>query len=161
MFGRKKESQTCGQMSADQVYSMVQSAFDSAQLKYSRAPEDRIVRTVFMGDDLPIRMNILVDDVVIRFVCLLDFKAAPDNYTEVAWQLNLINKEIPFGAFYLNPDDGFVIFEDAFPYGEARVSEDFIISFSKLMGQTVDRFDGDLKKIAEKVQRPYDDAMYG
>lgn len=161
MFGLKKEAEKTSQMTAAEVYSMVRSAFDKAELKYGVIPENRILQTTFMGDDLPIKMNIIVDDMVIRFVCLLDFRAVPENFKEVAWQLNGINKELVFGGFYLDPEDGFVMFEDAFPYKEAKVSEEFILAFAKLMGQTVDKYDGDLKKIAEKVQRPFDDAMYG
>ncbi len=161
MFGLKKEAEKTSQMTAEEVYSMVRSAFDKAELKYGVIPENKIIQTTFMGDDLPIKMNIIVDDMVIRFVCLLDFRAASENFREVAWQLNCINKELVFGGFYLDPEDGFVMFEDAFPYKEAKVSEEFILAFSKLMGQTVDKYDGDLKKIAEKVQRPFDDAMYG
>jgi len=161
MFGLKKEAEKINQMTATDVYSMVRTAFDKAELKYGVIPENKIVQTTFMGDDLPIKMNIIVDDMVIRFVCLLDFKANTENYKEVAWQLNCINKELVFGGFYLDPEDGFVMFEDAFPYKEAKVSEEFILAFSKLMGQTVDKYDGDLKKIAEKVQRPGSDAMYG
>ena len=161
MIGLKKEAEKTSQMTAAEVYSMVRSAFDKAELKYGVIPENRILQTTFMGDDLPIKMNIIVDDMVIRFVCLLDFRAVPENFKEVAWQLNGINKELVFGGFYLDPEDGFVMFEDAFPYKEAKVSEEFILAFAKLMGQTVDKYDGDLKKIAEKVQRPFDDAMYG
>lgn len=159
MFGLKKEEKR-SQMTADEVYSMVKTAFDKAELKYGLIPENKVVQTMFMGDDLPIKMNLVVNDMVIRFVCLLDFQAAPGNFKEVTWQLNAINKELVFGSFYLDPEDGFVMFEDAFPYKEAKVSEEFILAFSRLMAQTVDKYDGDLKTIAEKVERPFDDAMY-
>ncbi len=151
MFGKKK-SETSG-MTPDQVYSLIKSAFDNADLKYGEDADRKIIHTGFMGDDLPIRMNIIVEKLAIRILCQLDFKSSPDNYSKVAWELNCINKTLSFGAFYLDPDDGYVMFEDAFPYREAQISEGFIIAFCKMMADTVDSHDGDLKKIAESVPR--------
>ncbi len=161
MFGIKNTEKTG--MTKDQIYNLIKSSYDSVDLKYGERKEDGVIITGFMGDDLPIRMNIFVNDITIRFVSLLDFKSAPDNFSKVAWELNCINKNLVFGAFYLDPDDGYVMFEEAFPYKEAQVSKDFILAFTGMIKETVDAYDGDLKKIAEKVPRSSDniEPMYG
>ena len=150
MFGKKKES---GNMTEDQVFELIKKAYDSQSFKYEAVKERNLIRTAFMGDDLPIRLNVEVNDVTIRFISLLDFKSAPENFTKVAWELNCINKNLVFGAFYLDPDSGFVMFEYSFPYVEAKMTEEFVLAFTQMVGKTVDTYDGDLKKIAEKVPR--------
>ena len=161
MFGNKNTEKS--NMTKDQVYNLIKTSLDSAGLKYNEKKEEGVIMTGFVGDDLPISMNIVVNDVTIRFVCLLDFKAEPDNYSKVTWELNCINKNLIFGAFYLDPDDGYVMFEDAFPYKEAQVSKDFILAFTKMIGETVDKYDGNLKKVAERVPRSnnHSGPMYG
>lgn len=150
MFGKKKES---GNMTEDQVFELIKKAYDSQSFKYEAVKERKLIRTAFMGDDLPIRLNVEVNDVTIRFISLLDFKSAPENFTKVAWELNCINKNLVFGAFYLDPDSGYVMFEYSFPYVEAKITEEFVLAFTQMVGKTVDTYDGDLKKIAEKVPR--------
>ncbi len=161
MFGNKKLGKVG--MSKDQVYNQIKSAFDSAGMKYGERKDEHTIVTGCIGDDLPMRINVIVNDVTIRFVGLLDFKTESDNYTKVAWELNCINKNLVFGSFYLNPDDGYVMFEEAFPYKEAQVSESFILAFTAMIGETVDQYDGNLKQIAEKVPRSDDfpNPMYG
>lgn len=161
MFGNRNTEKTS--MTKEQIYDLIKTSYDSLDIKYGERKEDGVIMTGFMGDDLPIRMNIFVNDTTIRFVSLLDFKSEPDNFSKVAWELNCINKNLIFGSFYLDPDDGYVMFEEAFPYREAQVSKDFILAFTKLVRDTVDAYDGDLKKIAEKVPRSNDSMgpMYG
>ena len=160
MFGKNKDKP---RMTQKQIYALIKNAFESQGIKYDEIKEKGIIQTGFMGDDLPIALNVIVDDTVIRFVSLLDFNAKPENFANVAWELNCINKNLAFGCFYLDPDDGYVMFEEAFPYGEAQVSESFILAFTKMVSKTVDKYDGDLKKIAEKVPRSSSriEPMYG
>ncbi|MGN1044532.1 MAG: YbjN domain-containing protein, partial [Candidatus Methanomethylophilaceae archaeon] len=114
-------------------------------------------------DDLPISISISIDDISIRFICYLDLKAKEERYREVTWELNDINRHLIFGAFFLDPDDGMISFEYSYPYIEADVSQGFILGFMKMLANTVDRYDGDLKKLAESV--PHSDSvknsMYG
>jgi hypothetical protein len=116
--------------------------------------------TRFMGDDLPIDLNIIIDDLALHFIAHLDLRASPDNFNNVAWNLNCINKKMVFGAFYLDPDDGMISFEYGLPYVEADLSPKFLMSFIRIFVQIVDEHDGELKQIAEKVTRN-NDTMYG
>ena len=159
MFGKKS---TSVKLTKDSMYDLIKNAFETNGLKYNGLDDQKVIQTGFMGDDLPIALNIYVDDLAIRFVSMLNLKAEPENFSKVAWELNCINKKLKFGCFYLDPDDGFIMFEYGFPYAEADVSEGFILAFTKMVADTVDAHDGDLKKIAERTQRSSaPDNMYG
>ena len=158
MFG-KKANKSEAPTDPEQVVSVIKNALDSQDFKYRYVDEAKLFVTSFMGDDLPIATNIRVLDGVIHFMLLLDLKTSPDNFSKVSWELNCINKQLMFGAFILDPDDGMISFEYGFPYVEADVSSAFILYFTKCMVDTVDAHDGDLKKIAETVKRDMDN-MY-
>jgi len=153
MFGRKKETVPT---SKDDVVASIKKGFANADVKYNFDQEKSIFSAVFMGNDLPISTNIYVDDMALHFICLLDLQADSDNYDTVAWNLNSINKSLVFGAFYLDPEDGGITFEYGFPYVEARVSPEFVMGLLNLMIKTVDENDGELKTMAEKINRNTD-----
>jgi hypothetical protein len=143
----------------EDVIKAMKEGLDANEFKYNYDPAKSLFITSFMGDDLPIAMNIYIDDMAIHFVCLLDLRAAPENYNTVAWNLNCINKKLVFGAFYLDPDDGMITFEYGFPFLEAKVSPEFLISFIAHFVKIVDEHDGDLKLLAEAATPR--DSMYG
>jgi hypothetical protein len=153
-IGKKKPVMTTKQ----EVIDAMTTGLESSELKYKFDQEKSLFTTSFMGDDLPIGVNILIDDVAAHFILFLDLKAAPENYKTVAWDLNCLNKKLVFGSFYLDPEDGMITLEYGFPYLEARVSPDFLISFVGLLVRTVDEHDGDLKQLAENTVK---DTMYG
>ncbi len=159
MFGRKEEKPK-EPTSPEKVVSVIKTALDSKNFKYRYDEDEHVFITSFMGDDLPIGTTIRVLKGVIHYMCLLDLKASPDNYSKVAWELNCINKKLMFGAFVLDPDDGMISFEYGYPFVEADVSPEFILYFTKSMVDTVDEYDGSLKKLAEYSKRDID-AMYG
>ena len=149
LFGRKKgESVKKDQKS---ITELVRKSLEIAEIKYNYSSKDNCFICHFMGDDLPITMSISIDEISIRFICYLDLKAKEEKYREVTWELNDINRSLIFGAFFLDPDDGMISFEYSFPYIEAEVSHGFILSFMKMLADTVDRNDADLKKLAESV----------
>ena len=135
--------------SEGEVRRTVKKVLDTSAVKYE-VVDDHVIRTGFMGDDLPIRMIITTNDKRLAFVCLLDLKAEKSSYPKVTWELNRINSNLAFGAFYLNPDDGNIFFEYAFPYATSPVTEEFVVTFTKLVVEVVDEHDGDLKKLAER-----------
>lgn len=144
------------------VTDTVQKAMDIAGFDYNYNKAKNVFMTVLKGDDLPISMNVVVDDSSIYFVSHLYLKAQEDRFRDVCWELNLINKQLVFGSFFLDPDDGMISLVYGFPYVEAKVSPEFILTFMKMLLETVDRFDGNLKKLAESVKEtPGNDAMYG
>ncbi len=154
-IGKKKPTVT----PKEDVIKAMKEGLEANEFKYRFDPEQSLFITSFMGDDLPIAVNILVDSMTIHFICHLDLRAAPGNYNTVAWNLNCINKKLIFGAFYLDPDDGMITFEYGFPFLEAKVSPEFLISFVAHLVKIVDENDGNLKLIAETVS-PID-SMYG
>ena len=161
MFGKKKEeAESKSTLTVKDVTDIVRNALEDAKLKYNYISESNVFVTGFMGDDLPITANIGIRDGILRYVCHLDLKAQTENYKNVAWELNCINKNLMFGMFYLDPDDGMISFEYNFPYAEASLSEGFVLAFLQMAGKTVDKYDGDLKKLAETVKTSHDNSMY-
>ncbi|MBE6527776.1 MAG: hypothetical protein E7Z64_01200 [Thermoplasmata archaeon] len=160
MFGKKKDERPAIRTRPEDIISTVRSALESNQIKFNYVEDRKVFQTGFMGDDLPITAIIAIDDVNIHFACMLDLKAKVDNFKEVAWNLNCINKTLAYGSFFLDPNDGTITFEYGFPYTEANVSEGFILDFLKGTVHTVDQYDGDLKTMAEKGNTRCDDRMF-
>ena len=146
--------------SEDEVRRIVKRVLDGGNVKYEVA-DDHIISTGFMGDDLPIRMIITTDNSRLAFVCLLDLVAEQSAFPKVTWELNRINSSLAFGAFYMNPEDGHIYFEYAFPYATSPVTEEFVSTFIRLVAQVVDDHDGDLKKLAESGCSRSRDPMIG
>ena len=146
--------------SEEEVRRIVRKVLDGGGVKYEVA-DDHTIATGFMGDDLPIRMVITTDNSRLAFVCLLDLVAEASAYPKVTWELNRINSGLAFGAFYMNPEDGHIFFEYAFPYATSPVTEEFVLTFIKLVAQVVDDHDGDLKKLAESGCSSARDPMIG
>ena len=160
MFGKKRNqsplSAPRGRTTKDQVISVIKSALDSQDFKYKFDEENNVFVTSFMGDDLPIGTLLNVRDEVLHFAFFLNLKASPENYKEVVWELNIINKNLMFGTFYLDPDDGMISFDYGFPYSEVNMSQGFFLAFTHALLDTVDENDGKLKRIAEKSMRSID-----
>lgn len=146
--------------SEEEVCRIVRKVLDGGKVKYE-VPDDHTIATGFMGDDLPIRMVITTGDSRLAFVCLLDLVADKSAYPKVAWELNRINSGLAFGAFYMNPEDGHIFFEYAFLYATSPVTEEFVLTFIKLVAKVVDDHDGDLKKLAESGCSQARDPMIG
>ena len=161
MFGRKKDKSGLSVRTTKRdMISKMRVALETAEFKYKYDEANSAFMTGFMGDDLPIATHIIVSDVSLQFVCLLDLSSKPENFSKVAWDLNCINKQLAFGAFCLDQEDGMISFEYGLPYVEADYSTEFILSFIKILVSTVDKYDGDLKKIAETTPRSEVDVMY-
>lgn len=162
MLFKKKENGAKPEKSGQkEMYDLFKNTFDAAKWTYTAHPEEFAIASQFMGDDLPIKILIRVADQTFHIICILDFVAESNKFQEVCWNLNCINKDLLFGSFVLDPEDGRVTFEYAMIFAESDLSQSFIASMIRMLVDTVDKYDGDLKKIAEKVQRPFDDAMYG
>lgn len=156
LFGRKSKSR----MTQVDALILIKNSLEAQKLEYKVDEKTRAFYTKFQGDDLPIAVSIVTDEISICFVMHLDLCATPDNYNNVAWSLNCINKKLCFGSFKLDPEDGTITFEYGLPFVESNYSIEFFVSLTKLLVNTVDEFDGELKKIAEK--KPYGhDSMYG
>ncbi|MBO5547247.1 MAG: YbjN domain-containing protein [Candidatus Methanomethylophilaceae archaeon] len=159
-FGKKNETKKYGLTGDDDVITTIRKALESNDMKYQYSDDYKMFTVPIQGDDLPIMMNMVVQDAAIHFVCPLALKAEPNNFEKVAWELNGINKTLPFGAFFLDPDEGLISFEYGYIFVETKMSQEFVLSMMKHMVKTVDQHDGDLKKLAEEVSK-IPDAMYG
>ena len=160
MFGKKSKAQSMGKDGSNkqaEMVKLIKSTFEKAGWKYDFKSEDNIFLTSFMGDDLPIATMIAVQDLSTQFICNLDFIADPGNFKEVCWALNEINSTLSFGCFYLDTEEGHILFE----YGLIHVDSDFeegtLASVLKMVVSTVDKYDGDLQKIAKKSSGGYKD----
>jgi len=136
--------------------------FESEDIKYKFEDDEKQPRYIVgaMGDDLPILVIINIADESISFACPLNLKASPDNYQKVVWELNKINKGLLFGAFYLDPEDGFIVYEYGLLYNQTKFSKDFFLGHLHMIFSTVDEFDGKLKALAETVSREEYRSMY-
>lgn len=165
MFGMgkgKKSGKSDTHTDKETVTKTVQGALDLAGFSYNYNKSNNVFMTGFMGDDLPISMNILISDTSVRFISYLNLKSNESRYRDVCWELNKINKDLAFGSFYLDPEDGMISFEYGFLYVETDVSPEFILLFLKMFVETVDKYDGDLKKLAESVpNKKVNNTMYG
>ncbi len=159
-FSRKDKEQNGPETTKEDAVRIIKETFDSMGVPYEFDPEKSAFAAGFKGDDLDIMVMVLVRDDILSFVCPLDLKAGPDNYQNVVWALNGINMGLVFGMFYLEPENGFIVFEYGFPYSQSRLPKDFFMSLLNKVLETVDARDGDLKKIAEKASRPDYDMMY-
>ncbi len=144
----------------DRVVNTIESSFQNANLKYKFDQNEKIFMVPFQGDDLPIPVMIHVNDSVLHFRAHLDLRASPSNYASVLTALNDINKDLLYGSFHMDPEEGHIFFDYGFPYQEARVSTEFFLSFLQMIVQTVDEHDGGLKEIAEKTSREEYESMY-
>jgi len=114
------------------------------------------------GTDLPIAVQIVVDDetTTLNFACPLAFKAPPASYSDVLIQLNTINTGIRFGAFILNPEDGWLGYRYSYIYAQARPSGEMISALVGMVIKIVDEYDDRLKKIVP-VNTAVHDPMFG
>jgi len=160
MFGKKIKASNTDKGNRNkqaEMVKLIKSTFEKAGWKYDLKSEDNVFLTSFMGDDLPIATMIMVQEMSTQFVCNLDFIADPGNFKEVCWALNEINSTLSFGCFYLDTEEGHLLFE----YGLIHVDSDFdegtMGSVIKMVVSTVDKYDGDLQKIAKKSSGGYKD----
>jgi len=159
-FKKKETEPKSSGIGQKEMYELFKSTFDTAKWSYTAHPEDYVIASQFMGDDLPIRILIRVNEGTFHIICLLDFVAEPNKFQEVCWNLNCINKNLIFGSFVLDPEEGRITFEYAMIFAESHLSQSFIASMIKMLVDTVDRYDGDLKKIATK-SAPSSNPMFG
>ena len=142
------------------VIKTIQDAFGAANITFKFNQEANVFMVPFQGDDLPIPLGIAVSDVVLHFRANLALRANPQNYQKVLSEINGINKDLLYGSFSMDPEEGFIYFDYGFPYQEAKVSQGFFLSFLQMIVKTVDEHDGALKEIAEATPREEYEAMY-
>ena len=152
MLGIKKDNKK-SVADKEMIVGLIKKFLDECDVHYGYDDSEKIFRAVFKGDDLPIRTLMKVTEVSVQFVCLLDMQANADKFRDVCWRLNDINRTLSFGAFYLDPDDGFVSFEYGLIYADSNISSSTLRSTLALVIETVDQHDGELKKIAEPSER--------
>lgn len=149
MFGKKKKAGKMV-MDRDSMFSLLLKTMDSAGWKYEVIKDHYIIQTGCMGDDLVIGILIQVREVSFHIKCMLDFVVEEARFSEVCWNLNNINKDLSFGAFYLNSDDGSVSFEYGMVFVETKMSMEFLTVLISMLTKVVDEHDGDLMKIATR-----------
>ena len=145
---------------SETVVNTIQESFGAADITFKFDQEQKVFMVPFQGDDLPIPVGIAVNDTVIHFRAHLALRANPQNFQKVLSEINGINKDLLYGSFSMDPEEGFIYFDYGFPYQEAKVSHEFFLSFLQMIVKTVDEHDGALKEIAEATPREEYEAMY-
>ena len=151
MFGKGRKGTG---MDKNSMFALLRNSLNSAGAAIDVDPLNYQIFLHTKGDDLPINMVIEVKDASLHLICPLDFVAEEIKYYDVCWNLSIINKGLDFGAFYLNPEDGRISFEYGMIFLESNMSDRFVLSLITLVLKTVDKFDGDLMKLATKVDPP-------
>lgn len=146
--------------SRDEMVRLITGTFTKMGTKYEFDEKECVFSLSGMGDDLPIHVIIKLDEATMHMASPLHLKAEEINYKDVVWELNSINSGLVFGAFSLNAESGFIIFQYGLPYCETKVTPEYFTAFLKMVFETVDAYDGKLKSIAEKVTRSEYEAMY-
>ena len=149
MFGRKKTEKAPVKSLEGAAIRSVKECFDKNGWKYELDEKNNKFTTGFMGDDLPISVVIVLNDISMNIVCLLDFQAVPEKFSDVVWNLNEINRNLPLGLFSLNPEDGYISFSYAHFFPNHPPAPEFVEALIGAIVETVDQNDGNLKKIAE------------
>ncbi len=153
LFGKKDKGDDTVLTTKKDAISMITKYLKDVEVEYEYNEEHSTFVMGTMGDDLPILTTLTVSDRVISFRCPLQLKAAPENYDKVVNALNDINFKLLMGAFYLDKNAGFILYEYGFPYNNSKLSEGFFLAILKMVIDTVDDHDGDLKGLAESVPR--------
>jgi len=143
------------------IHSIVATGLEAAGIKFEYNEASNEFCATVEGDDLPIKLSVSMDPLMIRFKMLLALNICPDNYSEVFRQLNGINSRMTFGIFVIDEANAKVFFRYEFPYAEARVSSDFVAWLVKHIVEEVDSHDGELKKLAEGETNPDGGYMRG
>ncbi len=153
LFGKKDKGDDTVLTTKKDAIGMISKYLKDVEVEYEYNEEHSTFVMGTMGDDLPILTTLTVSDRVISFRCPLQLKAAPENYDKVVNALNDINFKLLMGAFYLDKNAGFILYEYGFPYNNSKLSEGFFLAILKMVIDTVDEHDGDLKGLAESVPR--------
>ncbi len=153
LFGKKDKGDDTVLTTKKDAIGMISKYLKDVEVEYEYNEEHSTFVMGTMGDDLPILTTLTVSDRVISFRCPLQLKAAPENYDKVVNALNDINFKLLMGAFYLDKNAGFILYEYGFPYNNSKLSEGFFLAILKMVIDTVDDHDGDLKGLAESVPR--------
>jgi len=143
------------------IHSIVATGLEAAGIEYEYSEATGDYSATVKGDDLPIRMVVSMDPLMLRFKLQLDLEISPDNYSEVFRQLNGINSRMTFGIFIIDEENARVFYRYEFPYAEARVSSDFVTWLVGYAVKEVDRHDGELKMLAEGQTAPDGGYMRG
>ncbi len=148
--------------SGQKIFRRVCKALTAKDLEYAEDEENLQIRIKFEGDDLPIDLQVSVNEesTTIDFLCKLAFEASATTYSEVLAGLNRINGELRFGAFVLIPDTGWLTYRYAYIYADADPTADLILSLISMVVTTVDERDTELKKLIP-VNTEERDLMFG
>ena len=149
MFGRKKTANVSVKSLKEAAIKSIKECFDKNGWKYEFDAEGGKFASGFMGDDLPISVAIIVSDISMHIVCLLDFRAVPEKYQDVVWNLNEINRKLSIGMFSLDPEDGYISFTYGHFFPNYPPVPEFVEALVQAIVKIVDQNDGNLKKIAE------------
>ena len=136
-----------GKTTDEKAYKLLQETFDSNGWSYKTVEENMGILSSFKGDDLNIGFHAFVRQGAIRMSAILSFKVPEKDMKDFVWNLNKINSDLLFGNFTLNPDEGFVTFDYAYIFSEAKPSTELLESIIGMVINTTDRFDGKLHNL--------------
>ena len=156
MFFKKKAFKVSG---AD-LHKAVIKTFETQKWQYDNHPQEGVITSTFVTQEMPIGLFIKADDNFINFKGVLAFKADGSNQYAIIEELNAINENLVFGSFRLNIETGYLTFNYSLLCPDAVPS---LISIATVVGmviETVDEYDDKLQAIAPNTGS-IPDNMYG
>lgn len=158
MFGIGRK--TTG-MKPGKVYRELCTAFDSVNFDYDSDEKNLVIYSVFAGNDLPIKLAVNIDTEmpILCFDALLDLQVPSGSENAIISGLNEINTALHFGAFVFEPENRHVIYRYHHLFAERSPSKDSILSITKMVIDTVDANDGNLRKLIPERTK-FSDPMF-
>ena len=123
---KRIESNDFEKTTMDQIIEATRKALDDEGLKYDCHEDGPVFSVPFKVDNTCFVLLLKFSEYRMRFVCVLDFKATEVASTRVIQVMNQINEHLSYGAFYLESEDRYLVYDYGLPIQAVRPDPRFI-----------------------------------
>ncbi len=145
-IGRKDKEE----ITSEAVIDTIGEALDGLDMEYNTYEGGSTFMMGFKGEGDPMIAGINVGEDAVHIKIRLGLAVSPESFAAVLAEANRINLEVLYGAFSVDPADGRVYYDYAYPYKEGGVSPGFFLEMLMMLVRTADERSGDLKKASER-----------
>ena len=110
------------------VYDLLCQAMDDREWEYNTDKEDLSVSVQVHGEDVPIRINLIVDEKnqLLKSISPIPFDIVPEKRIECLLAISRINARIPDGVFMMDMESGTVFFSSTCLFGSSEVDKEML-----------------------------------
>ena len=132
------------------LYKQMCKVIDDIGWTYERDEEKLRVDFSVNGDDLPIKFMMKIDESMqlISVYSYLDVNVKPEDYSEFAIAICLVNRKILNGSFDFNPINGTCLYRINSSYRESIIDDALFRYLLSVVCSTVDRYNDKLFMLA-------------